>query len=92
MRLVGREDQPLIDTYHDKIRETVLGRMEDVTLRRLHRALGETIERAMRVDATEAGMLLDNPGLVLTRVYDLAYHFDAAGESEQSPGLRPSRR
>ena len=89
VRMVGRDDEPLIDTYHDQIRETVLGGMEDATRRGLHRALGETIERAgagglEEAAASGAGPPADGHRPAPARVYDLAYHFDAAGEAHKA--------
>ena len=44
VRLVGPEEGPLVDTYHDRVRETILGRMEEGTSRTIHRTLAEIIE------------------------------------------------
>jgi serine/threonine protein kinase/tetratricopeptide (TPR) repeat protein len=91
IRLVGSEASPLIDTYHDRVRETVLSGMEEGTRKALHRTIAEVIEEnvgsvsAELVDALER----DKSGLTeeareIPRIYDLAYHFDAAGEKSKA--------
>jgi tetratricopeptide (TPR) repeat protein len=84
VRLMGPDHQPLVDTYHDKIRETVLERMDPLRRRGLHLALARVIEGASggglsseQVERLESGQEVEAP----PRVYDLAYHFDAAGET-----------
>jgi signal transduction histidine kinase/CheY-like chemotaxis protein/tetratricopeptide (TPR) repeat protein len=52
---------------HDKLRETLLDRLPETEVRRLH---------------LRAALDLENE--TPPRVYDLAYHFDAAGESERA--------
>lgn len=52
---------------HDKLRETLLGRLSEEERRALHRVAAERLEEWDR-----------------TRVFDLAYHFDAAGQSERA--------
>ena len=52
---------------HDKLRETLLDRLPEAEVRRLHLRAALDLE-----DETPP------------RVYDLAYHFDAAGESERA--------
>jgi eukaryotic-like serine/threonine-protein kinase len=90
VRLIGRDDQPLIDTYHDKIRETVLGHLDDDSRKALHLALAETIERTAggvtpeQVAAIEVEWSPDRSRPAPTRVFDLVYHFDAAGESRKA--------
>ncbi len=86
VRLIGPEDSPLVDTYHDRVRETVLGRMDENLCKTIHRTLAEVIENDVGVLSPEQiasferdvanGSDLKN---VIPRVYDLAYHFDAAG-------------
>jgi tetratricopeptide (TPR) repeat protein len=91
VRLVGPEERPLVDTYHDRVREAVLGRLDDAQCRSIHRTLAEVIEAEVGAppDDLEAGFgswedAGDPEGLVLPRVYDLAYHFDAAGEPRKA--------
>jgi tetratricopeptide (TPR) repeat protein len=90
VRLVGPEASPLIDTYHDRIRETVLSGMVEVTRKALHRTLAEVIEEGIGgppdelVAALEGDVTKGNEGKPIPRVYDLAYHFDAAGEARKA--------
>ncbi len=44
VRLVGPDERPLLDTYHDRVRETVLGRLDDGACKTIHRTLAEIIE------------------------------------------------
>ena len=88
VRLIGSEDEQLVDTYHDKIRETVLKSMTDQQRRALHLNLAETIERGESLNAMD---LFDSvcrsskPGkyerALSARVFDLAHHFCAAIDS-----------
>jgi len=98
VRLVGSEENASVDTYHDKIRETVIREMDDEVRKRTHLALARTIE----TDAAEglAGLtdsltaddeqkegsedVTDDVKDAHPRLYDLAYHFDAAGEKEMA--------
>jgi serine/threonine protein kinase/tetratricopeptide (TPR) repeat protein len=90
VRLIGPEESPLVDTYHDRVRETVLGSMDEGRCRTLHRRLGEVIEQAVGgVSDTEVAALAGaerkgEAGKAVPRAYDLAYHFDAAGERRKA--------
>ena len=91
VRLIGPEDRPLLDTYHDRVRETVLGRMEEGTCKSIHRSLAEVIEKAAggasaeHLASFEASATSWNDDLkAIPRVYDLAYHYDAAGEKRKA--------
>jgi eukaryotic-like serine/threonine-protein kinase len=44
VRLIGPDQSPLVDTYHDRVRETVLGHMRAGSRQALHLRLGEVIE------------------------------------------------
>ncbi|MEQ9411101.1 MAG: protein kinase [Fuerstiella sp.] len=93
IRCIGSDQHPHFDTYHDRIRETVLGQLVDVRRRELHRRLGETIEQVEQVPFAEilASMNTDEsseaasqpPSWNTARVFDLAYHFEAAGERQK---------
>lgn len=88
VRLIGSDDDLRVDTYHDKIRETVLGKMEDDLLRQIHKSIAVTIESNLKVkyDKLAAGVQADvddeEPEVAIDRVYDLAYHYDAAGHEK----------
>ena len=90
-RWSGRDDDPLVDTYHDKIRETILGHMDEPTRkgftsgwRRPSRQAMGGASRREEVAAIERGQ---DPGRIQidpARVYDLAYHCDAAGDTPKA--------
>jgi len=91
VRLVGPEESPLVDTYHDRVRETILGRMEEETSRTIHRTLADVIEQdvgglsAELITALERGATSrEGEEKAIPRVYDLAYHYDAAGEQRKA--------
>jgi len=91
VRLVGPEESHLVDTYHDRVRESVLGGMEEATCRTIHRTLAEVIEQdvggvnAELVAALEGGATSrEGEEKAILRVYDLAYHYDAAGENRKA--------
>ncbi len=44
VRLIGSRDQQRVDTYHDKIRETVLDGLDNARRRELHLGFGEFLE------------------------------------------------
>lgn len=85
VRLIGDQNDVLVETYHDKIRETVLATMPAEQRRGLHRQLAETIEEHERLTADELLKSLSQsstPGkyetTVSPRVVDLAHHFAEA--------------
>lgn len=88
VRMIGSTDAARIDTYHDRIRETTLAHMDGQTRQSLHLGLARVIENQLGYDSQQYVASLQpafpNPAdapPVLERVYDLAYHFDAAGEA-----------
>ena len=86
LRIVGAK----VDTYHDRILHSVLERMEGAARRRLHLRLAEVVQGTSgglseeEVDALATGRGEREPGNRIPRVYDLAYHFDAAGEQTRA--------
>ena len=90
VRMVGPEGASLVDTYHDRVRETVLDRMDDGHRRSTHRALAGVIEKGSGgvppgvVAALEAGEGGAGEGQVIPRIFDLAYHYDAAGDQRKA--------
>ena len=73
VRLIGSDDAQRVDTYHDKIRETVLEQMDDRVRRSLHRDFAETIQKRHHVSATDSDVVSE-------RVFDLAHHFTEAND------------
>jgi tetratricopeptide (TPR) repeat protein len=91
VRLIGSEQRPLVDTYHDRVRETVVGRLEPGRCQAIHRTLAEVIESTVGAAPDELQKRFESwehagerEGKNLPRVYDLAYHFDAAGEARKA--------
>ena len=91
VRLIGPDDCPMVDTYHDRVRETVLARMDDDTSKTIHRTMAEVIEQGAAGQSAESLSALEHALITATvdkktipRVYDLAYHFDAAGEKRKA--------
>jgi serine/threonine protein kinase/tetratricopeptide (TPR) repeat protein len=76
VRLSGSNDRRLADTYHDRIREVVLEQMEPGPRAATHRKLATLIEQNQE---GEDHAVDPNP-----RVYDLAYHFDKAGDKQKA--------
>ena len=75
LRLVGDQDSILVDTYHDKIRETVIEFIEEPRRRQLHLEYAESIEQAVVTGAKDVGSTYGD------RVFDLAHHFNEAGDA-----------
>ena len=79
VRLIGSQSDQLVDTYHDKIRESVLSLMNKDRRRELHLLWAEAIE----ISGTQVKLPVsdDSRQLPVTRVFDLAYHFHQAGDT-----------
>ncbi len=83
VRLLENEERPFVDTYHDRIRETVVDQLDSTARRAVHLRLAETIERNENLDGNSILDQLNHGEFQVQntpRVYDLAYHFDAAGQ------------
>ncbi|MCA9146799.1 MAG: AAA family ATPase, partial [Planctomycetales bacterium] len=87
VRLVGSGEKQLVDTYHDKIRETVLDGMERSARRKLHVCFGQFLEQAGGLSASQildyfaqnAEEEVSDPPAG-DRVFDIAYHYHSAGD------------
>ena len=89
VRLIGPDDSPLVDTYHDRVRETVLANMDGERCRTLHGTLADVIERECGVKSSELLAGLERweraeEQQPIARVYDLAYHYDSAGHKQKA--------
>ncbi|MCP4783492.1 MAG: protein kinase [Fuerstiella sp.] len=79
VRLIGADDQQLVDTYHDKIRETTVDRLDIQKRRGLHRRIAETIEaECSRLAAAGTSEPSD---ATAARVFDLAHHYYEADDA-----------
>ncbi len=87
-------DETVADTYHDRVREAVLAGMDRGALRGVHLAVAEVIEARLNASAPATvsshagGSPAAMPSVSLSfkpadwqRVFDLACHLDAAGQS-----------
>lgn len=80
LRLIGNK----IDTYHDRIRYAIVDRLGSQHRQQLHVKLAQVIESLdgglsdEEVQTISEEGSLDQPRLI-SRVYDLAYHWDASG-------------
>jgi serine/threonine protein kinase/tetratricopeptide (TPR) repeat protein len=84
LRMAGTDKDMSIDTYHDRIRETVLRDMDTDSRKSLHVRLAEQIEASMGgLNQTRHTALGESAVDERTnpRVYDLAYHFFEGGDS-----------
>ena len=92
LRLTGADGELTVDTYHDKVRETVLRQMLVDDRHTIHVALAETIERTTDphlkdvIESLESNAADDEnvEQAAFPRAYDLAYHFDAGGKSAKA--------
>ena len=86
VRLIGSGEQQFVDTYHDKIRETLLESLEKTDRCSWHVRFGEVLEEQQQINAADLlskhareSDTKDTSGT--DRIYDLAYHFHAADDS-----------
>lgn len=90
VRLVGTDNDALLDTYHDTIREAVIEQLSQDDLRATHRALAVQIEQESGNDPTalyeslQTCSRLDRDEITAARSGDLAYHYEAAGNSTRA--------
>ena len=80
VRLLGDEaEDQLVDTYHDRVRESVLRKLDVAKRKEWHIRLGEEIEKGVANGATEDQLADETVGgrdlSTNPRIYDLAYHF-----------------
>lgn len=87
VRGTGAADLEEVETYHDRVRETILDRLEPADLRSRHLRLAVALEEAKA--AADAEPALERAASTLARsqerrLFSLAYHFDAAGEGRRA--------
>ncbi len=82
VRMLGEESATRLDTYHDKIRETVMGSLGTVAIQQVHAKLAHVIESQSTEISREtiermlAGEDIQHPNI--ERIYDLSVHFAGA--------------
>ncbi|MCA9232877.1 MAG: protein kinase [Planctomycetales bacterium] len=88
VRTLGADSAILVDSYHDKIRETVLVRMPQQQKEALHLRLARWIEASdadicsKTIEAILAGREVEHPSH--DRIYDLAAHFLRGGDDAKA--------
>jgi serine/threonine protein kinase/tetratricopeptide (TPR) repeat protein len=73
-----------VETYHDRVREAILLHLPSATRKGHHLRLAEALEHSTSAQAgvePDGGAAEHGRHPAARRVFDLAYHFDAAGES-----------
>lgn len=83
VRMVGSAGEPVVDTYHDKIRETVREEMPTSVRHDLHLKFAEQIIRDCPGTSVD-GLHVEGDQLG-PRIYDLAYHFHEAQDPRAFP-------
>jgi two-component system sensor kinase len=99
IRVTRVEDERLVETYHDRIREAAVAGLAAPALREVHARLAQVIRASLGPAAADWQKLLElEPGQGhpaaaddvdqsdWQRVFDLAYHLDAAGRPDQAMG------
>ena len=81
IRTIGPADEEELEAYHDRVRETVLSHLSPVALQTHHRILALTLEAGPGSNRDTPPALGAPPG---KRMFDLAYHFDASGDSKRA--------
>ncbi|MCU0873564.1 MAG: AAA family ATPase, partial [Pirellulaceae bacterium] len=97
IRVTGTDREPLLETFHDRIREAALGQIETPRLRQTHRRLADVIFAALQVPfddlargALAGGSANGSPAGVgisprdWQRIFDLANHYSAADEYDRA--------
>jgi predicted ATPase len=90
LRVVGTDVKPMVDTYHDRIRETVLEKLPSAAKITIHRTLARQLEDRCGLDFDQLTAELNDyqkehaEGSSVEQIFDLAFHFDAAGDREKA--------
>jgi serine/threonine protein kinase/tetratricopeptide (TPR) repeat protein len=97
IRSTGVADLEEVETYHDRIRETILSHLSADAVKAHHGSIAQVLEKAVPADfkakltfargvepASGDDATLEPRKQESKRIFDLAYHFDAAGESSRA--------
>jgi tetratricopeptide (TPR) repeat protein len=97
IRVTGTDREPLLETFHDRIREAATGQIETLRLRQIHRRLADVILAALQVpfddlarEALGGGSANGSlSGVSISprdwqRMFDLANHYSAADEHDRA--------
>ena len=100
IRSSGSADREEVETYHDRIRETILSHLPADVVQAIHHRIATVLESSVPAPNQSGDELLATPSSVAApavaeelrslknqtskRLFDLAYHFDAAGDSARA--------
>lgn len=90
IRFVGEEHTPIVDTYHDRIRETVLAELPSSRRQNFHRQLGSAIENTAggltgaQLQSIQTGQFEPGQELPAQRLFDLSFHYSEAGDHDRA--------
>ena len=91
VRTIGSSSSSIIETYHDRVRESVSARLDQPTRRQHHLRIAEDCARqsslsseqlVARLDEAPTSTPIDSQLDVVPVWYDVAFHFDAAGRPD----------
>ena len=78
VRLIGTPSDQFVDTYHDKIRETIYDSIDQAGRRKLHLSFAEAIEVQESIDPNASFETLIELGN--EKIFDLAHHYTQAND------------
>lgn len=81
LRLVATASEPLVETYHDRIRESVLGGLDEVRRRDRHRALAGALEHDARTSPALLARHLHGAGEIVRAADEIERAGDLAAEA-----------
>ena len=97
IRSSGTADAEEIETYHDRIRETILSHLPAEEIREFHHRIAVVLELVVTAQVESGADPMIAPASApasgipgplgngaCSRFFDLAYHFDAAGEATRA--------
>ncbi|MCA9178842.1 MAG: AAA family ATPase [Planctomycetales bacterium] len=91
VRFLDASDARLVDTYHDKVRETTLAMLSEDERRTMHRRFVDALKQtaSLDVDAFVQGVLqgATSTESMLENVFELADHARSAGLGEEAAAL-----
>jgi len=97
VRTTDSETDSVVESYHDRIREAVIARLDPATIRHYNLRFAEVIQKSGDVDQTQLEAWLrdaepyDEPAHLQglsrdqwLRIFDLSVYFDAAGDANRA--------
>lgn len=85
----------IVESYHDRIRESVSARVDDATAQKLHLSMAKVIDEASGISAEDRDQWLNSTTPITDElvslsteqwncVFDLARHFSAGGQNDRA--------